>query len=105
MINLQKFFSALGLAQKAGKLASGDTAVQTAVKSGKAVIILLASDAAENSKRSITNLAKSNEVPLYECVSRREMGSAIGKAERTAIAVLDRGFAGMIKRQIVVVDK
>ncbi len=42
---------ALGLAQKAGKLASGDYAVRSALKNGKAKLLLVAADAAENSKK------------------------------------------------------
>ena len=38
---------ALGLAQKAGKLASGDYAVRSALKNGKARLLLVAADAAE----------------------------------------------------------
>ena len=40
---------ALGLAQKAGKTASGDTAVRAALKSGKVKVLVLAQDAAPNS--------------------------------------------------------
>ena len=44
---------ALGLAQKAGKLASGDYAVRSALKNGKAKLLLVAADAAENSKKDM----------------------------------------------------
>ena len=42
---------ALGLAQKAGKIASGDVAVRAALKSGKVKVLVLAQDAAPNSKK------------------------------------------------------
>lgn len=42
---------ALGLAQKAGKTASGDVAVRAALKSGKVKVLVLAQDAAPNSKK------------------------------------------------------
>ncbi len=44
---------ALGLAQKAGKVASGDFAVRSALKSGKAKLLVVATDAAPNSKKDM----------------------------------------------------
>ena len=44
---------ALGLAQKAGKTASGDVAVRAALKSGEVKVLVLAQDAAPNSKKEI----------------------------------------------------
>lgn len=44
---------ALGLAQKAGKVASGDFAVRSALKSGKAKLLIVAADAAPNSKKDM----------------------------------------------------
>ncbi len=96
----EKILAALGLAQKAGKLASGDTAVQTAVKAGKAKLLLVAADAAKNSRKNMFNMAASFAVPVYGCLGRRSLGGAIGKAERTAVAVLDKGFAVMIEKEV-----
>lgn len=89
---------ALGLAQKAGKLASGDVAVRSALKSGKAKLLLVASDAAPNSKKDMYYLAETANIPVMEVLTRDELGFAIGKAKRTAIAVLDRNFVNMIKK-------
>ena len=44
---------ALGLAQKAGKVASGDFAVRSALNGGKAKLMLIACDAAEASRKGI----------------------------------------------------
>ncbi len=101
----QRLLSALGLAQKAGKLASGDTAVQMAVKSGKAKFLLIAADAAENSRKNMKNMAESYGIPVDECASRELLGSAIGRAQRSAVAVLDKGFATMIKKTLENADK
>lgn len=89
---------ALGLAQKAGKLASGDVAVRIAVKSGKAKLLLVAADAAPNSKKDMYYLAEMAGIPVLELLNRDELGAAIGKAKRTAVAVTDRNFVNMIKK-------
>ena len=97
---MRKLIFSLSLAQKAGKLASGDTAVQFAVKSGKAYLLLMAVDASENSKKYITNLAENNGVELSCCLSKADLGAAIGKAQRIVVAVLDKNFSDMIKKQV-----
>lgn len=65
---------ALGLAQKAGKLASGDYAVRSALKNGKAKLLLVAADAAENSKKDMYFMAEMSDTPVVEC--RPEMNWA-----------------------------
>lgn len=65
---------ALGLAQKAGKTASGDVAVRAALKSGKVKVLVLAQDAAPNSKKEIYFLAEMAGVQVIELLTRNELG-------------------------------
>ena len=89
---------ALGLAQKAGKVASGDFAVRSALKSGKAKLLVVAEDAAPNSKKDMYYLAEVAGVEVVELLTRDELGYAIGKAKRTAVVITDTNFAKMIKK-------
>ena len=89
---------ALGLAQKAGKVASGDFAVRSALKSGKAKLLVVAEDAAPNSKKDMYYLAEVAGVEVVELLTRDELGYAIGKAQRTAVAITDTNFAKMINK-------
>lgn len=89
---------ALGLAQKAGKVASGDFAVRSALKNGKAKLLVVATDAAPNSKKDMYYLAEVAGVEVVELLTRDELGFAIGKAKRTALAITDLNFAKMIKK-------
>lgn len=89
---------ALGLAQKAGKVASGDFAVRSALKSGKAKLLIVATDAAPNSKKDMYYLAEVAGVEVMELLTRNELGFAIGKAQRTALAITDLNFAKMLKK-------
>lgn len=97
MSNDRSIIFALGLAQKAGKIASGDFAVKSALKGGKVKLLIVASDAADNSKKDIYYLADLYSVKTIEALDREQLGMAIGKAKRTAIAVLDVNFANMMK--------
>ncbi|MEG0797577.1 MAG: ribosomal L7Ae/L30e/S12e/Gadd45 family protein [Acidaminococcaceae bacterium] len=92
----QGLLFALGLAQKAGKLASGDFAVKSALKGAKAKLLIVAADAAVNSKKDMYYLADISKVKVIECLTREQLGTAIGKAQRTAVAVTDNNFANMI---------
>lgn len=89
---------ALGLAQKAGKVASGDFAVRSALKSGKAKLLIVAEDAAPNSKKDMYYLAEVAGVEVIELLTRDELGYAIGKAKRTALVITDNNFAKMLKK-------
>lgn len=83
----------LGLAQKAGRIVSGEFAVEKAVRSRKAKIVLLATDASINSKKNYHDLTSYYEVPIYEVLSKQEMGESIGKVQRAAIVLTDEGFS------------
>lgn len=48
-----KTASYIGLAMKAGRIASGEFAVEKAVKEGKAYMVILSADASDNTKRNL----------------------------------------------------
>lgn len=95
-----KFFSNLGLAMRAGKLATGDSGVLDAIRSQEAKLVLLAEDASENAKKKYRDKCTSYEVPIMEYGTREQLGSGIGKAERVVIAVTDAGFAQLLTKSL-----
>ena len=96
MANNKQAF-ALGLAQKAGKIVSGDFAVRGALKSGIVKLLVVAMDTAPNSKKELCYLAAQAQVPVLEPLTRWELGSAIGKGQRAAVAITDSNFASMLQ--------
>ncbi len=88
-----KVLSLLGLAQKAGRIKSGAFATTDAVKSGKAWLVIVAKDASDNTKKEFTNMCAFYEVPYWEYGTKDDLGRAIGKDERSSVAVCDEGFA------------
>lgn len=95
-MNRQRLISLLGLAQKAGKIASGELAVEHAVRSGKARLVLVAADASDNTKKSYRDLAAYYQVACHEGLTKDEFGHATGKPPRAAVAVTDPGFGKAI---------
>lgn len=92
-----KALSRLGLAMRAGKLASGEEIVLKAIRSGEAKLVLLAGDASDNTAKKFADKCKSYGVPLLVGYTRYELGAAVGKPERVVFAVTDRGFADMLQ--------
>ena len=52
MKNNNKVLSLLGLATKAGKVASGEFSTEKSVKTGKGFLVLVADDASQNTRKS-----------------------------------------------------
>ena len=74
-----KVISLLGLAERAGKIASGEFAAEKAVKTGKARLIIVAEDASDNTKKKFSDMCKYYQVP-FACYSQKELlGHGIGK--------------------------
>lgn len=94
-----KVFGYLGLATKAGKIASGEFMTEKSVKEGKAKIVIVADDASDNTKKMFRNMCEFYHVPLYIMANKEQLGNAIGKQFRASLAVLDDGFAKAIGKQ------
>ena len=99
-MNEQKIASLLGLAQKAGKIVSGELAVEKAVKSGQAKILIMATDCSAATKKSYRDMTTYYNVELFELFSKEELGACIGKVYRAALAVTDVGFSKAVKKII-----
>jgi len=95
-VNEKKLLSLLGLAAKAGKVASGEFSVEKAVKERKAFLVLVADDASDNTKKNFRNMCAFYEVPIVFCADKEVLGHSIGKVFRACTAVTDEGFARAI---------
>ena len=99
-MSLNKQLSLLGLAMKAGKVVSGEFAVEKYVKEGKEHLVLVAEDASKNTKKSAHDMCVFYEVPLYDIGTKEELGRAIGKEYRALIAVTDENFAKAMTKKL-----
>lgn len=85
----------LGLAARAGKLASGAFQVEKALESGAAKLVLMDESASKQTAETYTALCANKNVPL-EVLSEDELGQAIGKPGRVVAAVTDDSFSRKI---------
>lgn len=91
-----KIYAMLGLAMKAGRIASGEFSTEKSVKSGKAWVVLVSEDASANTKKKFSNMCGFYEVPIYVFGTKALLGCAIGKEQRSSLAVTDENFARSI---------
>ena len=88
--------SALGFAQRAGKLLSGDFACEKAVKSGKAMLVALDESVSDATHARYGGMCERAGIP---CLLVEEMDTAIGRGGKKIAAVTDSGFARMIEEK------
>jgi ribosomal protein L7Ae-like RNA K-turn-binding protein len=94
---MNQFYTLLGLARKAGKLFSGQMAVETAIKKGTARLVIIAGDASDNTCERLASLANNNNLPFLVYGKKEEIGKAVGKNPRASVCISDRNFAQAIE--------
>lgn len=99
-----KVLSMLGLATRAGKVVSGEFAVEKSVKSGAAYLVVVAEDSSDNTKKMFSNMCSFYEVPFVTYGTKEELGRAIGKEYRASLAVQDEGFVKTIQKHLKDID-
>lgn len=100
-MNQNKTLSLIGLAQKAGKIASGEFLTEKAIKEGTTGLVIVSSEASDNTKKRFKNMCAYRNVPLYFFGSKTELGWAMGKEFRTSLAVLDEGLSKAIEKRLI----
>lgn len=98
MLNKQ-VASLLGLAMRARKLATGESALK-AVQSQQAHLVFIASDASDNTKKKYIDKCTYYYVDYYVAGTSEELSNSVGKINRMVIAVLDAGFAKSMKSKL-----
>lgn len=90
----------VGIATKAGKVASGEFMTENAVKSGIASLVIVAEDASENTKKKFQNMCEFYETPIRVYGIKDDLGHAMGKEFRTSLAITDEGLAKAILKKM-----
>ncbi len=90
----------LGLAAKAGKVASGEFMTESVVKSGGAALVIVAEDASENTKKKFKNMCEYYKVPVRIHGIKDELGRFTGKEFRASLAITDKGLAQAVMKKM-----
>ena len=90
----------IGLAQKAGKVSSGDYSSEMIIKSQKCSLVVIAQDASDRTKKKFRNMCVYRNIKLFEYGSKEKLGKCIGKNDRSIITINDNNFATSIESLI-----
>ncbi|MEI3140399.1 MAG: 50S ribosomal protein L7 [Lawsonibacter sp.] len=91
----------LGLAKKAGRLEIGEEPVGALCRARHARLVLLASDAAPNTRRRCAHFGETGNVLWLELpATKAELGFCLGRTSCAMLALSDAGFAASIVEKL-----
>ncbi|MFW5893228.1 MAG: L7Ae/L30e/S12e/Gadd45 family ribosomal protein [Bacillota bacterium] len=82
----------LGLAARAGGVIDGSERVLAALRKSHKPIVFLASDAGGNTAKKIHDKCAFYQIELNERFTKEALSKAVGKKNRTVLAVTDQRF-------------
>lgn len=97
----KRVLSLLGLALRGGNLAVGEEPVEAAARARDARILLLAADAADNTRRRAEHIALAGQcLWLRLPFTKEELGMALGRTSVALAAVTDTGLANAVVHRL-----
>lgn len=97
----KRILSLLGLALRGGNLAVGEEPVEAAARAKDARVLLLAADAADNTRRRAEHFAQAGQcLWLRVPFTKEELGMALGRTSAALTAVTDVGLANAVVRRL-----
>jgi len=87
--------SLIGIARRASKIATGDAQVEAMMKKRKGCLLIIAEDA-HGAQKKYDQWASDLKLPVLVTGTKLEIGNAIGLSPRSAVLILDQGFAKAI---------
>jgi len=91
----------IGLCRRAGMLQSGEEPAEAACRAKDARLLLLASDAADNTARRVVHFSEEGDcLSLRIPFTKTELGHAVGRTSCAIAAVTDIGFASAMARRL-----
>ena len=103
---MNKLLNLIGLAKKAGKLELGEEPAGAAARAKHARLLLLASDAADNTRRRALHFGEAGECICLEIpAAKAELGRALGRTSCAVLSVTDTGLACAIAGKLAEEDE
>lgn len=90
----------IGLCMKAGQVVSGEFSVEAGLKKNKVKLVVIATDASDNTKKKFRNMCDYRQVPYFEYADKAVLGRTIGKETRASIGICDDSFAKSILEKL-----
>jgi len=99
MTDKESILRFIGLAKRAGRLESGTDSVISSLRTGKAKLLIAATDVSSKTVLKVTENV-TFDIPMYRFATMDELGMAIGSPPRGILAVTDDGFAKGLDKKL-----
>ena len=104
-MSMDPVLSLLGLALRGGNLVVGEEPVEAVARARDARLLILASDAADNTRRRITHFADAGQcIWVRVPFTKEELGRAVGRSAVALCAVTDVGLAAAVAHRLAAID-
>ena len=104
-MSMHPVLSLLGLALRGGNLVVGEEPVEAVARARDARLLILASDAADNTRRRITHFADAGQCIWVRIpFTKAELGQAMGRTSVAMVAVTDVGLAAAVAHKLAELD-
>jgi ribosomal protein L7Ae-like RNA K-turn-binding protein len=90
----------LGLARRAGAVASGVDAARRSVRDGQACLVLMAGDASSVQLDKVRNAMRNRPIPWGTLGDRATLGAAVGRGPVSVVAVTAVPFAERLRERL-----
>ena len=95
-----RVYNMIGLAFKGGNLMAGTEKCKKVVLGDRAKLVLLSTDCSKNTSKLFYDKCLYRGIPVATFGTKDRLGRAVGKDNRTVLAVLDEGFSREILKLI-----
>lgn len=92
-------YSLLGLCSRARQLSSGSLLIDD-IRHHKIYFVIIAEDASDNTKKKISDKCQYYHVDYKIVGESQEISKAVGKNNRVALGIMEKGFANKIKSKL-----
>ena len=104
-VSNDRILSLLGLALRGGRLVLGEEPVESVARARDARLILLACDAADNTRRRVRHFADAGQCLWFQIpYTKEQLGQATGRTSVAIAALTDIGLASTIAHRLAEED-
>ena len=100
-MNVNGILTLMGFAQKAGKLAAGESAVENFLQKERLALLIVSAELADQRRAFWQQQAEANGIGCITLdATKLEMGLAVGQSPRGIIGIMDRNMAEAIMKKM-----
>lgn len=99
-MNEKAIYTFLGLCHRAGAMLSGGDQLMDGLKNKKGKLLLIAEDTSPRTSKELAAVAERTHTPCRIFGKKEELGQALGKGQRSALLIMDSGFAKAVAKKL-----